>query len=96
MFYLRDNKLSLNYNKTNFILLNSQKRNPTSSKVTTNNNSISPRDNLKYLGVLLVNKLRWRFDEVKRFDEVQNTSSTNENSPFLSPKPFLIGHCCNQ
>ena len=60
MFYLRDNKLSLNYNKTNFILLNSQKRNPTSSKVTTNNNSISPRDNLKYLGVLLVNKLRWR------------------------------------
>jgi len=27
--WLRDNKLSLNYNKTNFMLLNSQKCNPT-------------------------------------------------------------------
>jgi len=42
------------------MLLNSQKHNPTSSKDTTNNNSISPRDNLKYLGVLLVNKLSWK------------------------------------
>jgi len=30
---LRANKLSLNYNKTNFMLLNSQKHNPTSFKV---------------------------------------------------------------
>ena len=47
----------------------------------------------------------WRFPKplelsigwpVQHFDEVQITSSTNENSPFLSLKPFLIGHCCNQ
>ena len=47
----------------------------------------------------------WRFPKplelslgwpVQRFDEVQITSSTNDNSPFLSPKPFLIGHCFNQ
>jgi len=59
--WLRANKLSFNYNdKTNFMLLNSQKHNPTSFKVIINNHSISPEDNLKYLGVLLDNKLSWK------------------------------------
>ena len=56
---LRANKLSLNYNKTNFMLLNSRKHNPTSFKVIINNHSISPEDNLKYLGVH-DNKLSWK------------------------------------
>jgi len=56
----RCDKLSLNYNKTNFMLLNSQKHNPTSFKVIINNHSISPEDKLKYLGVLLDNKLSWK------------------------------------
>jgi len=42
------------------MLLNSQKHNPTSFKVIVNNNSISPEDKLKYLGVLLDNKLSWK------------------------------------
>jgi len=50
--WLRANKLSLNYNKTNFLLLNSRKHNSASFKVIINNHSISPEDNLKYLGVL--------------------------------------------
>jgi len=58
--WLRSNKLSLNYNKTNFMLLNSQKHNPASFKVIKNNHSISPVDKLKYLGVLLDNKLSWK------------------------------------
>ena len=55
--WLRANKLSLNYNKTNFMLLTSRKHNPASFKVTINNHTISPEYNLKYLGVLLHNKL---------------------------------------
>jgi len=58
--WLRANKLSLNYNKTNFILRNSQRNNPASFKVIINNHSISPEDQLKYLGVLLDNKLSWK------------------------------------
>jgi len=57
--WLRANKLSPNYNKTSFMLLNSQKRNPTSFKVIRNNHSISSKDNLKYLGVL-DNALSWK------------------------------------
>jgi len=58
--WLRANKLSLYYNKTNFMLLTSRKHNPASFKVTINNHNISSEDNLKYLGVLLDNKLSWK------------------------------------
>jgi len=44
--WLRANKLSLNCNKTNCVLLNSRKHNPTSFKVIINNHSISPEDKL--------------------------------------------------
>jgi len=53
--WLRANKLSPNYNKTNLMLLNSEKHNPTSFII--NYHSISPEDISKYLGVLLDNKL---------------------------------------
>jgi len=42
--WLKANKLSLNCNGTNFMLLNSQKHNPTSFKVIISNHSISPED----------------------------------------------------
>ena len=42
------------------MLLTSRKHNPISFKVIINNYSISPEDNLKYLGVLLDNKLSWK------------------------------------
>jgi len=42
------------------MLFISYKHNPASFKVVTNNHSISPHDNLKYLGVLLGNKLSWK------------------------------------
>jgi len=58
--WLRANKLSLNCSKTNFMLLTSRKHKPASFKVIINNHNISAEDNLKYLGVLLVNKLSWK------------------------------------
>jgi len=58
--WLRANKLSLNYNKTNFMLLTSRKHNPASFNVIINNHTISPEDNLKCLGFLLDNKLCWK------------------------------------
>ena len=47
--WLRANVISLNYNEINFMLLNSDKHNPTWSKVLINNYSISPKHYLKYL-----------------------------------------------
>jgi len=65
------------------MLLNSQKHNPTSFKVIINNHSISPEDKLKYLGILLDNKLSWKphVQKVKtqpsRACEVLNKLTTN-------------------
>jgi len=42
------------------MLLDSHKHDLTSFKVMINNHSISPKDNLKYLSVLLDNKLSWK------------------------------------
>jgi len=42
------------------MLLTSRKHNPASFKVIIKNHNISPEDNLKYLGVLLDNKLSWK------------------------------------
>jgi len=42
------NKLSFNCNKTNFMLLNCQIRDPTSFEVIINDHSIYPKDNLIY------------------------------------------------
>jgi len=58
--WLRANKLSLNYSKTNFMPLTSRKHNPASFKVIINNHNISPEDNLKYPVVLFDNKLSWK------------------------------------
>jgi len=58
--WLRANKLSLNCNNTNFMLLTSRRHNPASFKVIINSHNNSPEDNLKYLGVLLDNKLSWK------------------------------------
>jgi len=42
------------------LLLTSQKHNLASFKAIIDNHNISPEDNLKYLGVLLDNKLSWK------------------------------------
>jgi len=44
------------------MLLNSQKHSPTSLKVIINNHSIYIKGDLKYLGVLLDNKLSWKLE----------------------------------
>jgi len=42
------------------MLLTSRKHNLASFKIFINNHNISPEDNLKYVGVLLVNELSWK------------------------------------
>jgi len=58
--WLIANELSLNHNDTNFMLSTSRKHNPASFEFIINNRKISPEHNLKYLGVLLDNKLSWK------------------------------------
>jgi len=58
--WLKHNKLSLNYNKTHFMLITKQKI-PLDfyMNISINNHITSKVNNLKYLGVVLDNKLTW-------------------------------------
>jgi len=58
--WLKDNILSLNYNKTYYMLITKQKI-PLDfdMNISINNHIISKVDNLKYLEVVLDNKLTW-------------------------------------
>jgi len=59
--WLGPNKLSLNYNLTKIVVLNSQEYNPTSFEVIANNHNISSKEKLKHLGVLLDNNgITWK------------------------------------
>ena len=59
--WLRKNKLSLNYSKTSFIIFNKQpnKTFDYEFKLKINNNPIKRVNSIKYLGVLIENKLSW-------------------------------------
>jgi len=56
--WLKHNKLSLNYNKTHYMLITKQKI-PLDFDMIINNHIISKVNNVKYLGVELDNKLSW-------------------------------------
>ena len=60
-FWLRKNKLSLNYSKTSFIIFNKQpnKTFDYEFKLKINNNPIKRVNSIKYLGVLIDSKLSW-------------------------------------
>ena len=59
--WLRRNKLSLNYNKTKFLLINkhSCKKLECNFTLFINNTSINRTDSAKYLGVCLDDTLNW-------------------------------------
>ena len=59
--WLRRNKLSLNYNKTNFLLINkhSYKKLECNFTLSINNTSINRTDSVKYLGVYWDDALNW-------------------------------------
>ena len=56
--WMRKNKLSINFSTTEYMLI-SRKKEKSQFKVFINDNEISKNNHIKYLGVLLDNKLTW-------------------------------------
>ena len=53
------NKLTINYFKSNFMLFTNKKK-KSKFKLEINNNHITESDGVKYLGVIIDNKLIWK------------------------------------
>ena len=58
--WMRKNKLSINFSKTEYMLI-SRKKEKSLFKIFINDNEISNNDHIKYLSVLLDNKLTWHY-----------------------------------
>ena len=58
--WMRKNKISINFSKTEYMLI-SRKKEKYQFKIFINDNEISKNDHIKYLGVLLDNKLTWHY-----------------------------------
>ena len=57
---MKCNKLSISYSKTTCMLINNKSLKSSSFKLILNNNNIKRSKYVKYLGVLLNNKLNWK------------------------------------
>ena len=58
--WLRKNKLSLNYNKSSYVIIGNRLSKKNTFNLTKNNNVISQSNAVKYLGVILDNNLTWQ------------------------------------
>ena len=58
--WMKCNKLSINYSKTTYMLISNKSLKSSSFKLILNNNNITRLENIKYLDVLLSNKLNWK------------------------------------
>ena len=58
--WLRKNKLSLNYNKSSYMIIGNRLSKKNTFNLTNNNNVISQSNTVKYQGVILDNNLTWK------------------------------------
>ena len=58
--WLKNNKLTLNYKKSNYMIIESNHSKTNKFKLKSNHNTISQTNNVKYLGVFLDNQLSWQ------------------------------------
>ena len=58
--WLKNNKLTLNYKKSNYMIIGNNHSKTNKFKLKSNHNTISQTNNVKYLGVFLDNQLSWQ------------------------------------
>ena len=58
--WLKNNKLTLNYKKSNYMIIGSNHSKTNKFKLKSNHNTISQTSNVKYLEVFLDNQLSWQ------------------------------------
>ena len=56
---MKTNKLTINYKKTNYIIITKRKTNQSLFKIKIGQNEIIQKDSVKYLGIIIDNKMNW-------------------------------------
>ena len=71
--WMKCNKLSINYSKTTYMLISNKSLKSSSFKLILNNNDITRSEHVKYLGVLLDNKLNWKAHVSSLYSKLSKT-----------------------
>ena len=58
---MRENKLSINFSKTEYMLISKKRKEKSEFNISMNNNDITEKDCIRYFGVLLDNNLTWHY-----------------------------------
>jgi len=58
--WMRSNRLSINYNKTGYMILTATRSQNCNFEISMNGVRIQQTDSIKYLGVIIDNKLSWK------------------------------------
>ena len=56
---MKSNKLTINYKKTNYMIITKRKINKSLFKIKIGQNEIIQKDYVKYLGIIIDNKMNW-------------------------------------
>ena len=56
---MKTNKLTINYKKTNYMIITKQKRNKSLFKIKIGQNKIIQKDSVKYYSIMIDNKMNW-------------------------------------
>ena len=57
--WMKTNKLTINYKKTNYMIITKRKINKSLLKIKIGQNEIIQKDSVKYLGIIIDNKMNW-------------------------------------
>ena len=68
-------KLSLNFNKTKYMVICKKSINTSSFKLTVGKNEIKQADHVRYLGVFLNDKLKWEHHVFNICSKLSKTSA---------------------
>ena len=67
---MKCNKLSINYSKTSYMIISNKCLKSSAFKININNTEIKCVEYVKYLGILLHNKLSWKSHVSSLFSKI--------------------------
>ena len=70
--WIKTNKLSLNHNKTEYMIINKPKKVGSTFKIHINDIEIAQKTQIRYLGVLLDNELSWKPHILKQCSKISS------------------------
>ena len=88
-YWIRANKLSIYYNKTSYIILNRPKGDTAIFNISINSQQICEKNDIKYLGIIIDNKLNWKAHIAKLTTQISKSCEILSKLRHYTTQPVL-------